>query len=105
MAEISYRRHRFPPACRQRRCGSAGARAGEGDPVDPADGRAELRHLRRELEAETRATLRFETPPGRQLQIDFGEQRVALGDEDVKVYVFVATLVLLAPALRSGVSQ
>jgi hypothetical protein len=29
----------------------------------------ELRHLRRELEAVARATIRFETPPGRQLQI------------------------------------
>src|SRR5215469_14969752 len=51
----------------------------------------EVRHLRRELEAEARATLRFETPPGRQLQIDFGERRVALGDENLKVYLFVAT--------------
>jgi len=33
-------------------------------------------HLRRELAAEALATVRFETPPGRQLQIDFG-QRVA----------------------------
>src|SRR5262249_52468020 len=48
--------------------------------------------LRRELEAEARATLRFETPPGRQLQIDFGERRVTIGGEAVKVYLFVATL-------------
>ena len=52
----------------------------------------EVHHLRRELEAEARATIRFETPPGRQLQIDFGERRVAIGDENVKVYLFVATL-------------
>jgi transposase len=52
----------------------------------------EVRHLRRELEAEARATIRFETPPGRQLQIDFGERRVLIGDENVKVYLFVATL-------------
>jgi transposase len=52
----------------------------------------EVRHLRRELEAEARATIRFETPPGKQLQIDFGERRVAIGDESVKVYLFVATL-------------
>ena len=51
-----------------------------------------MRHLQRELEAEARATIRFETPPGRQLQIDFGERRVAIGDETVKVYLFVATL-------------
>lgn len=48
--------------------------------------------LRRELEAQARATLRFETPPGKQLQIDFGERRVAIGDDAVKVYLFVATL-------------
>src|ERR687886_43206 len=48
--------------------------------------------LRRELLAEARATIRFETPPGRQLQIDFGERRVTIGDETVKVYLFVATL-------------
>jgi transposase len=52
----------------------------------------EVAHLRRELEAEARATIRFETPPGRQLQIDFGERRVQIGDENVKVYLFVATL-------------
>src|SRR5918996_485668 len=47
---------------------------------------------RRELAAEARATLRFETPPGRQLQIDFGETRVTIGGESVRVYLFVATL-------------
>ena len=48
--------------------------------------------LRRELEAEARATIRFETPPGKQLQIDFGERRALIGGESVKVYLFVATL-------------
>jgi transposase len=48
--------------------------------------------LRRELEAGARATVRFETPPGRQLQIDFGERRVAIGGEMVRVHLFVATL-------------
>jgi len=52
----------------------------------------EVAYLRRELEAEARATIRFETPPGKQLQIDFGERRVMIGDEPVKVYLFVATL-------------
>jgi transposase len=47
---------------------------------------------RRQLVAEARATMRFETPPGQQLQIDFGEKRVRVGDETVRVYVFVATL-------------
>jgi transposase len=48
--------------------------------------------LRRELLAAARATVRFETPPGRQLQIDFGERRVAIGEASVKVFLFVATL-------------
>ena len=34
--------------------------------------------LRRELIAAARATVRFETQPGEQLQIDFGERRVGL---------------------------
>jgi transposase len=49
-------------------------------------------HLRRELAAEALATVRFETPPGRQLQIDFGERRVEIEGEWDKVYLFVATL-------------
>src|SRR5215212_6120702 len=49
-------------------------------------------HLRRELAAEAGATVRFETPPGRQLQIDFGERQVRIGEESVRAYLFVATL-------------
>ena len=51
-----------------------------------------LAPLRQTLQAEARATLRFETPAGKQLQIDFGERRVPVGGEAVRVYVFVATL-------------
>jgi transposase len=50
-------------------------------------------HLRRELAAEALATVRFETPPGQQLQIDFGEVRVCIEGEDRgKLHLFVATL-------------
>ena len=43
--------------------------------------------------AEALATVRFETPPGRQLQIDFGQRRIANEGEDPgKVFLFVATL-------------
>lgn len=50
-------------------------------------------HLRRELAAETLATVRFETLPGHQLQIDFGQRRIAFDDSSRdKVYLFVATL-------------
>ncbi len=48
--------------------------------------------LRRELVAEARATVRFETPPGQQLQIDFGERRVEIAGSSTKVFFFVATL-------------
>jgi len=48
--------------------------------------------FRAELAAQARATLRFETPPGRQLQIDFGQKRVAIGGVTVPVFLFVATL-------------
>jgi transposase len=48
--------------------------------------------FRRLLTAEAKATVRFETPPGRQLQIDFGQLRVPIADERVRVFLFVATL-------------
>ena len=48
--------------------------------------------FRRLLTAEAKATVRFETAPGHQLQIDFGELRVPVADERVRVYLFVATL-------------
>ena len=47
---------------------------------------------RQALKAEALATTRFETPPGRQLQIDFGERFVDIGGVPVKAYMFVATL-------------
>jgi transposase len=52
----------------------------------------EVAPFRARLEAEARATVRFETPPGKQLQIDFGERRIMIGGEAVKVFLFVATL-------------
>jgi hypothetical protein len=48
--------------------------------------------LRQGLRAEARATLRFETPPGKQLQIDFGATTVTIGGEPVRVHLIVATL-------------
>ena len=51
-----------------------------------------VRPWRQALEAEARATVRFETPPGRQLQIDFGTTAVRIGGEPVVVRLFVATL-------------
>ena len=51
-----------------------------------------VQRWRRELRAQKRATVRFETRPGHQLQIDFGEVRVWIDDERVRVHLFVATL-------------
>jgi transposase len=47
---------------------------------------------RQALKAEALATTRFETPPGRQLQIDFGERLVEICDAKIKAFVFVGTL-------------
>ena len=50
------------------------------------------RPFRQELEASRRATVRFETAPGEQMQIDFGQTRVMIGAEPVRAFLFVATL-------------
>ncbi|WP_140887613.1 transposase [Muricoccus nepalensis] len=47
---------------------------------------------RQKLLAAALATVRFETPPGWQLQIDFDERRVAIAGVPVRVHLFVATL-------------
>ncbi len=51
-----------------------------------------VQRWRRELKAQMRATVRFETAPGHQMQIDFGDTRVWIGGERVRVHLFVATL-------------
>jgi transposase len=51
-----------------------------------------VQELRRELSAEAKATVRFETPPGRQLQIDFGSTIVVIAGAPERVFLFVATL-------------
>lgn len=47
---------------------------------------------RRERTAAQVATVRFETAPGHQMQIDFGQKLVRLGGEMVRVYLLVAVL-------------
>lgn len=47
---------------------------------------------RQELEAKARATVRFETPPGYQLQVDFGEKGVEIAGERTNVHLCVLTL-------------
>lgn len=44
------------------------------------------------MRAEELATVRYETDPGRQMQIDFGEKRVLIGGVWVKVHLLVAVL-------------
>jgi len=51
-----------------------------------------VKPLRQQLRAQALATVRFETPPGAQLQIDFGERTVIIAGERERVYLFVATL-------------
>lgn len=48
--------------------------------------------FRAELEATRRATIRFETAPGEQMQIDFGQMRVLIDGSPARVFLFVATL-------------
>ncbi len=48
--------------------------------------------LRRQLRAEAVATVRYETAPGHQLQIDFGSTSVQIGGEMQRIHLFVATL-------------
>tara|TARA_B100001105_G_scaffold179201_1_gene144568 strand:- start:8175 stop:9488 length:1314 start_codon:yes stop_codon:yes gene_type:complete len=48
--------------------------------------------LRRELRAQALATVRYETAPGQQLQIDFGSTAVSVGGEQQRIHLFVATL-------------
>ncbi|MCY3858555.1 MAG: hypothetical protein OXG25_06570 [Gammaproteobacteria bacterium] len=51
-----------------------------------------LKPYRERLEASRLATPRFETKPGEQLQIDFGEKVVSIEGHDQEVHVLVATL-------------
>lgn len=48
--------------------------------------------LRQERRAEALATVRFETPPGKQIQIDFGEKVVTIAAQPVKLYLMTAVL-------------
>jgi transposase len=47
---------------------------------------------RREQRAADLATVRYETAPGHQMQIDFGEKRIRIAGVAVRVFLFVAVL-------------
>ena len=51
-----------------------------------------VRPLRRQLRAALYASVRFESTPGDQMQIDFGSKRVMMGGHLQMVHLFVATL-------------
>jgi transposase len=51
-----------------------------------------VRGHREQKRAALAATVRFETPPGEQMQIDFGQKVVKLAGTPVRIYVFVAVL-------------
>lgn len=51
-----------------------------------------IKPYRRLLKAHEKVTVRFETPPGKQMQIDFGSMRVEIGGKIRKVYFFAAIL-------------
>jgi hypothetical protein len=71
--------------------GAAGVAGRARDRGEPAHGRA--RGGTAAPGARGRGTaVRFETPPGKQMQVDFGEKRVVIGGEMVRAYLFVATL-------------
>lgn len=61
---------------------------------------------RRGRRAAQAATVRFETAPGHQLQVDFGEKRVRIAGAVVRVYLFVAVLAYSRRIyVRAGLSQ
>ena len=47
---------------------------------------------RLEMKVEKEATVRYETAPGRQMQIDFGEKKMQIGGSLVRVHIFTAML-------------
>ena len=51
-----------------------------------------LRPFARNKRAQALATVRFETTPGHQIQIDFGEKVVRIAGQPVKVYLMTAVL-------------
>lgn len=51
-----------------------------------------VKPFRQRAFAEAKATVRFETPPGKQMQIDFGSITIKIAGEPKKIYFFAAVL-------------
>jgi transposase len=66
--------------------------AAEGTQVDLRTLQRAVAQLRQEERARALATVRFETPPGHQIQIDFGEKVIPIAGQPVKVYLMTAVL-------------
>src|SRR5208337_2234913 len=80
--------------------------ASRGIPIDLRTLQRAVATLRQEERARALATVRFETPPGQQIQIDFGEKVVPIADQPVKVYLMTAVLgysrrLIAGPSSRS----
>lgn len=60
--------------------------------VNPSTVERAVKPFRQKLEAEAKATIRFETEPGKQMQIDFGTTKIKIGNEVSKVHFFAAVL-------------
>jgi transposase len=60
--------------------------------VHPRTVQRAVKSFRQKLEIEALATVRFETPPGQQMQIDFGSMKVNIGGSAIRIYLFAATL-------------
>jgi len=56
-------------------------------------------------EAQVEATVRFETPPGRQAQVDWGHCWTVLGSRRVKIHLFVMTLGYSRRMFAKGVND
>jgi transposase len=60
--------------------------------VNPSTVERAVRPFRKNLIARAIATVRFETPPGKQMQIDFGTMTLKIMGEEKKVHFFAAVL-------------
>ena len=90
------------PAPRHCGCRSPGAGCREGLGGQPAHLQRAVQPYRQALKAEALATVRFETAPGQQLQIDFGERLVEIEGRQVKAFVSAPPPSAPPPAARWG---
>ena len=60
--------------------------------LDKSTVRRAVHPFRKQLQIESQATVRFETPPGKQLQIDFGTMTVKIGGMFQRIHFFASVL-------------